>query len=222
MNKTVKRRRIRIDRILIFLLILVLFIFSFVFIFNIRISNIYIKNNDFLSDQEIIEIANLSFYPSTLRNLSFQIEKRLEDNIYIKDAKVYKKFLKVYIDIEENTPLFYYEAVGKTILKDGKEVDEKVITPTVLNYIVDTYYDKFINEMAAIDKNVLLKISEIQFKPNEVDDNRFLLHMNDGNYVYINIKTFYKLNKYLSIKEGLPNKRGILYLDYGNNFEIIK
>lgn len=222
MNKTVKRRRIRIDRILIFLLILVLFIFSFVFIFNIRISNIYIKNNDFLSDQEIIEIANLSFYPSTLRNLSFQIEKRLEDNIYIKDAKVYKKFLKVYIDIEENTPLFYYEAVGKTILKDGKEVDEKFITPTVLNYIVDTYYDKFINEMAAIDKNVLLKISEIQFKPNEVDDNRFLLHMNDGNYVYINIKTFYKLNKYLAIKEGLPNERGILYLDYGNNFEIIK
>ena len=86
----------------------------------------------------------------------------------------------------------------------------------------DTYYDEFIKEMGNLDSSILNKISEIQFDPNDVDDNRFLLTMSDGNYVYVNISTFYKLNKYVSIRESLPDKNGILYLDYGNNFEIIE
>jgi len=222
-TKMIKKRKIRYDRIFVFLFIVSIFIGFFVFIFNIKISNIYIKNNNLLTDQEIIEIAKLSDYPSTLKNLSVQIENNLEKNIYIKDAKVSKKFLtKVYIEVEENNPIFYYNHTNKTILQDGVSVDKKFNVPTVLNYIVDTYYDDFIREMSKLDKDILSRISEIQFKPTEVDDNRFLLLMNDDNYVYININTFYKLNKYLSIKEGLPNQKGILYLDYGNNFEIIK
>ena len=137
--------------------------------------------------------------------------------------KVYKKGLtKVYIDVVENRPLFYYESSKKTILTDGRETDEKFVVPTVINYITDNYYDAFINEMANLDENILKRISEIQFSPNDVDDNRFLLTMTDGNYVYVNISTFNKLNKYISIIAELPNKNGILYLDYGNNFEIIE
>ena len=46
--------------------------------------------------------------------------------------KVYKKGLtKVYIDVVENKPLFYYESSKKTILTDGRETDEKFV------YLVD-------------------------------------------------------------------------------------
>lgn len=223
MKSKKKKRKIRYDRILIFLVIIIFIVISFTFLFNLKISNIYILNNSFLTDQEIIEMAGISDYPETLKNLSVQIEDRLKNNIYIKDAKVYKKGLtKVYIDVAENKPLFYYESSKKTILTDGRETDEKFVVPTVINYITDNYYDAFINEMANIDENILKRISEIQFSPNDVDDNRFLLTMTDGNYVYVNISTFNKLNKYISIIEELPNKNGILYLDYGNNFEIIE
>lgn len=223
MKSKKKKRKIRYDRILIFLVIVIFIVISFTFLFNLKISNIYILNNSFLTDQEIIEMAGISDYPETLKNLSVQIEDRLKNNIYIKDAKVYKKGLtKVYIDVVENKPLFYYESSKKTILTDGRETDEKFVVPTVINYITDNYYDAFINEMANIDENILKRISEIQFSPNDVDDNRFLLTMTDGNYVYVNISTFNKLNKYISIIEELPNKKGILYLDYGNNFEIIE
>lgn len=223
MKSKKKKRKIRYDRILIFLVIVIFIVISFTFLFNLKISNIYILNNSFLTDQEIIEIAGISDYPETLKNLSVQIEDRLKNNIYIKDAKVYKKGLtKVYIDVVENRPLFYYESSKKTILTDGRETDKKFVVPTVINYITDNYYDAFINEMANIDENILKRISEIQFSPNDVDDNRFLLTMTDGNYVYVNISTFNKLNKYISIIEELPNKNGILYLDYGNNFEIIE
>ena len=218
-----KKRKIRYDRILIVLAIIVIMVVFFTFLFNLRITNIIIKNNNYLSDQEIIELANISDYPKSLANSSKQIEDRLKANDLIKDVKVTKKFLtQIYIEVEENRPLFYYNHNNKTVLLDGTNIDDKYPVPTVLNYITDTYYDEFIKEMGKLDTSILNKISEIQFDPNDVDDNRFLLTMSDGNYVYVNISTFYKLNKYVLIRESLPDKNGILYLDYGNNFEIIE
>lgn len=223
MKNTKRKRKIRFDRILIFLLIIILIILGIYFIFNLKLSNIYIINNNYLTDQQIIEIANIEDYPATFKNLSFQIEKKLKDDIYIKDAKVYKKgFTKVYIEVIENKPLFHYNDTNKTVLSDGTSVSLKYPVPTVLNYITDSYYEDFITELNRLDQDILNRISEIKFYPNDVDDNRFLLTMNDGNYVYVNISTFNKLNKYLSIMENLPDENGILYLDYGNNFEILK
>lgn len=220
-NKT-KKRKIRYDRIIIFLIILIIIFSFFSYFFNLKITNIYILNNNILSDQEIIEFAELSDYPSTFQNLSFQIENRIKNNIYVKDVNVKKKwFTQVYIDITENRPLFYYEYNKKTILSDKRETTDLHAVPTVINYITDSYYDKFIEEMNKLDESILSRISEIKFYPNEVDDNRFLLTMSDGNYVYVNISTFNKLNKYITILESLPKENGILYLDYGNNFEII-
>jgi cell division septal protein FtsQ len=211
-QKRKKKLRLRLDRLFIFLFCVFLF----------RIKNIYVTGYSYLKEQEVIQLAQISDYPSTLSNPSFQIEKNLESNYMILNAKVYKKGLsKVYIEIEENRPLFYYEYTGKTIHYDGSESDLKYTVPTVINYITDSYYNDFIEEMKKLDLNIISRISEIQFYPNEVDDNRFLLYMSDGNYVYVNIDTFNKLNKYLTILESLPNKKGILYLDYGNNFEII-
>jgi len=217
------KRKIRFDRILIFLVILVVIIWTSIFILNIKISNIFILNNSFLNDQYIIEKALISDYPSVIKNPNFLIKKRLEKDDFIKSVKVYKKgFSKVYIEVLENRPLFYDEVLNKTVLSDKKKVNENFSVPIVINDISDNYYDLFIEQMDKIDNNILRMISEIEFVPNEVDDNRFYLTMSDGNFIYININTFEKLNMYLTIKENLPKEKGILYLDYGNNFEIIK
>lgn len=222
MKKKKKKVKIRFDRILILLFCVFLIFLIIISIFNIKIKNIYVKGNSYLKEQEIIEMSLISDYPSSLSNISYSIEKRLEDNYMVLDAKVYKKGLsKVYIEIIENKPLFYYESTGKTVHYDCTSSDLKYPVPTVINYITDSYYDEFVEEMKKLDSNIISRISEIQFYPNEVDDNRFLLYMSDGNYVYVNIATFNKLNKYLTILQSLPDKNGILYLDYGNNFEII-
>jgi len=203
--------------------ILVVIIWTSIFILNIKISNIFILNNSFLNDQYIIEKALISDYPSVIKNPNFLIKKRLEKDDFIKSVKVYKKgFSKVYIEVLENRPLFYDEVLNKTVLSDKKKVNENFSVPIVINDISDNYYDLFIEQMDKIDNNILRMISEIEFVPNEVDDNRFYLTMSDGNFIYININTFEKLNMYLTIKENLPKEKGILYLDYGNNFEIIK
>ena len=66
---------------------------------------------------------------------------------------------------------------------------------------------------------LLKHVSEIEYSPdikNEkvIDKNRFLLRMNDGNYVYINLANMDNLNKYEEIYTTLDeNKKGILNLD---------
>ena len=48
--------------------------------------------------------------------------------------------------------------------------------------------------------------------------------MSDGNYVYLTINKFENINAYIEIikQKQFENKKGILYLDAGNSFEIIE
>ena len=222
MKKRVKkRRRLKLGRILLAFFLLFLTIFVIYSILNLKITNIFISGNYYLSDQQIIDAASIGDYPSVIKGVK-QI-KNLKDNIYIKDVRVkVRKITQVYIEVTENRPLFYSIDMEKTVLLDGRTTSEKYPTPTLLNYVIDSVYPNFVKELGKLDIDILNRISEIKYEPNDVDDNRFLLLMTDGNYVYINNSTFYKLSKYMEIIRNFPNKKGVLYLDYGNNFEIIE
>lgn len=224
-KKKIKKKRFRIKFriIILFLSLIGLIITSIVYIINIPISNIIISGNNYLMDQEIIEIAGIQNYPSTLKNSSSKIEKKLEENIYVKSAKVSKTFFtRVYIDIEENRPLFYNQSINRTILLDKKETKDGFNVPILINNIPSAIYDEFIEKMSEIDTNVLIKISEIKYVPDEVDDLRFLFSMNDSNYVYLTLKKIDKINSYNDIVKQFDNKKGILYLNSGGYFDIFE
>ena len=67
----------------------------------------------------------------------------------------------------------------------------------------------------------MVKISEIKYDPN-IDSERFLLTMNDGNYVYVNLKRFKSVNNYLTIISNFKDKKGIIYLDSGSHFKLFE
>ena len=46
--------------------------------------------------------------------------------------------------------------------------------------------------------------------------------MNDGNYIYINFYTFYKLDDYVDITRRFDNKTGIFHFEAGNFLETFK
>ncbi len=223
-KKGKKRIKIRYNRIILFLLFLLLIISFACYIFNMKIKNIIIQNktNIILNDQDIIDISSLSDYPVSLKNSSYKIKKRLEDSPYIYSAKVSKKGLSIVnITIEENYPLLFNSINNSTVLYDGKEVDKQFSNiPSLINYVPDVAYSTLIEKMQKLDVNILNRISQIEYKPSDFDNERFLLFMNDGNYVYITLYKFDNLNKYLDIIVNFGNKRGILYLDSGNYFEI--
>ncbi|MBP3921068.1 MAG: FtsQ-type POTRA domain-containing protein [Bacilli bacterium] len=212
--------KIRYKRLLIFIMIILIIVMIFIKIFNLKISNIYISGNKYLSDQEIIELANISNYPKALPTLSKSIEKKLEKNDTIKKAKVKKKNItKIYIEIEENKPLIYDEISKKTILEDGTKTEKITDIPILINQVNNEIYEEFLEKLKTIE--VLDNISEIEYTPNGVDKELFMLTMKDGNYVSVNLNKFSSVNQYLDIIKKFNNKKGILYLDSGEYFKIL-
>ena len=225
-KKTRIKRKLKIIPVLILLVAIVLIYFLVKFLLNIKVQNIFVSGNHYLNDDYIIEKAGLENYPSYFANPSFIIKNRLVDDTFIKDVKITKKFFAVVnIEVEENNVLFYKENDNKYVLEDGKEVDSipyKTNPITVVNYIPDTIYDKFVKKMAALDEEVREKISEVKYAPSEIDDSLFVLYMVDGNYVYINLSKFSSINYYNEIYPTLGGKKGVLYLDSGNHFQELK
>ena len=146
-------------------------------------------------------------------------EEDLLKNEYIKDVTITRKFpSKIYISIEEYKPIAIYK--DELILSSGKKVKEDIdYLPYIINDI-DSIYDKFVTSFSKVDKDILLKISHIEYSPNDVDKERFILYMVDKNYVHITLSKIEKINKYNSIVEELENKKGIIYLDSGDYVDV--
>lgn len=233
-NKTIKKKKkqvkkkrvkIRFGRIFILLLIITLIVFILKTFCKFPIKNFYIKGNVNLKDQEIIDLSKLNDYPSIFKYTSKEIEKNIEKSDYIKNATVKKKKLKeIHIEIEENIVLFYNSNTKKTVLLNEKEVEKELNGPILINYVPDKIYKKLIEKIVLVDSSIINRISEIKYDPSNVDEERFLFTMNDGNYVYITLEKLENINNYTKISLEIINKfgkkNGILNLDAGEYFEI--
>lgn len=220
-EKSKKHYKIRYLNVFCIFLLFGFFSYFLVKLYQLPIKNIYIQNNTYLKDQEIIEIAGISDYPSTLKNSSKTLEERLLKSPYILSVDVSKNHLsEVVIDVLENVPLFYNRVSNKTVYENGYEDSRNYFLPTLVNYVPDTIYEQFIKKMRLVDRDVLMRISEIEYNPNEVDDMRFLLTMKDQNYVYLTLYKFENINSYVEVIKRFSDKKGILYLDSGEYFKV--
>lgn len=210
-------------RIITILAVIILSLFLIFKLFNTKITNIRVEGNNILSEQEIIDMAGIRNYPNSLAHPSRRIAKKLEKNIYIDSVKVKKSnFLKkVTITVKENRPLYFYQPDNQTILSNGTHVLDNFNVPVLVNQVPEDILDKFTKKLSDVNDEILIRINEIRYVPTEVDDNLFLLSMNDQNYIYVNNNTLIKLNDYLSMLKTFNNKKGILHLDSGDYFEII-
>ena len=122
--------------------------------------------------------------------------------------------------VKENKIMFYDEIKKKSILLNHNEVDYyNENYPVLVNEISSKkIYNKFVEKFNKLDVNIVKNISEIKYAPNDLDKERFLFSMNDGNYVYVTLTKLTNINNYLEISNTISDKKGILYLDYGNYF----
>ncbi len=217
----VKKKKIKFKSIFIALIILGIIYLIINYIIHLPVKNIYITGNEILNDKEIISISKLENYPPFIKTYFMNIEDNLLKNDYIKSVKIKRKLLnKIYIEVEEYKPLAMYN--DELVLSSGKKVKNTYkidYVPYIINNI-DNIYDKFIKNFSKIKKDSLLKISHLEYVPNDLDKERFILYMVDANYVYINLSKIEKINKYNSIIGELEGKKGIIYLDLGDYVEI--
>ena len=221
MKVKVTKKKLKIKKILITLLFFLVSITFINYLLKLPIKNIYITGNSFVSDKEILNLTKLDEYPSFLKTYFADYKQLLKNNEYIKNIKITRKlFGKLYLQIEEKQPLFIYN--NKIVLSSGEQTDNKYkidYIPYIKNDISDVL-DELVVAYQKINSDVVYKISEIEYVPNEIDKKRFLLTMTDANYVYITLSKIEKLNKYNSIIGELKNKKGIIYLDSGDYIEI--
>lgn len=217
----VKKKKINIKNISIALILIIIIILTLLYIKNMPVKNIYIIGNNMVSDKEIIKLAKLDNYPPYLNTYFSNIKSKIKKNNYIKKVKIERKFpLKIYIFIEEEKPLFIY---NNDLSLTGNKQEENKYNIDYVPYVkgnIDNIYKEFSESFAKVNKEILLKISEIEYKPNEIDKERFLFIMTDKNYVYINISRMEKINKYNTIVTELSGKKGIIHLDSGDYVEI--
>lgn len=218
------KRKVKYKNIFKVIFVICLIILGVYYVINVRIKNIYVKGNTFLSDQYIIDVAKLKDYPTIISTKNSNIKKILEDDVYIKKAKVYKTGLmdEINIEITENKPVAYYVYEEKYLLEDSSRVSDKYNVPVVINQVPDNILKELTEKLGKISPDTLNRISEIRYYPNKVDEELFFLTMNDGNYIYINFNSFSKLDSYMDIVISFNNKKGIIHLDSGNYLEIIK
>lgn len=222
-NLKVKKTKVKIKAVLFALIFIVFVLYLLVSFIRKPISNIYISGNELLSDWDIIELAEIDNYPSWFSTSSSSVKEKIEDNILIKDATIKKKSkFSIKINVVENRPLFFETVRNKTILYDGKETSEHFNVPIMSSSLTGELYVLFLEGMRKINNDVINKISEIVYSPDEVDDERILLTMTDGNYVYLTLKKFTAINDYNNIVKEFDNKKGILYLNSGGYFKIME
>ncbi|MCI8567827.1 MAG: FtsQ-type POTRA domain-containing protein [Bacilli bacterium] len=225
MEKKLKKRiKIHWISILLLIIFLICCYFGISYIIKVPTRNIYIKGNSILTDSEIMDITKLIDYPSYYTLPSYKISGRLKNNSIIKKVKVKKRIYPTFvIQIEEYIPLFINNETGKVVLENKQELElDNISLPRLMNYVPSDKYTSFINGLLKIDKDTRKLMSDIIYEPNEQDKDRFRILMNDGNTVYLTLTKFKQMNYYKDVVVKLEGKKGILYFDSGNHFQVIE
>ena len=227
MTKIKKKKRLKLIPFLLFVLVITGAFFLVDVLLDTRIENIVIKGNKIVTDQQIIDEAGLSNYPSFYKTTSYNIKKALEKNSFIKEVKVKRSFYHVItIEVSEYKVLLKKETTGKLVLENMNEVttDQEIpyTVPRLVNDVPKNKYSKLLKNLLKVKRSVRSSISEFYYDPNEFDKDRFLLYMDDGNSVYLTLTKFRMINYYNDVLPQLDGKKGILYLDSGNHFQIME
>ena len=192
MAKVIKKKKLRLLPFLIFIIAITIIVFTCLLILDTKVKNIIITGNEVLSDDEIIDLAGLTNYPSFYKTLNITMKNNITKEQLIKSVNINRKFYHIIeIKVKKYKILYKREDNGKYVLENNKEITLSKRTPytipRLINEIPTNKLDIFIKYFKRIDLNIREKISEINYVPNEFDDDRFLLYMDDGNSVYMTI-----------------------------------
>ncbi len=231
-TKTVVKRKLSIKGLIIVLLGAYLIIMGAFAIYKMPIKNIIIEGNILTKDKDILKATNLKVNDSLWQVNKGKIKKKIKTLDYISDVKITKSLLgKVKIVVTEEKVLFLNSNNNKYVLGNGEEIagDSPIYgVPTLINYVASKTLKSFVKSLNKIDTAIINMISEIEYDPDikdniTIDDGRFLLKMNDGNMVYINIVNLEKLNNYKEFIATLTdNSKGVMYLDSNFNGALFK
>lgn len=231
--KTTKRvkRRLKLRGVLFLACVIVALFLACIYLIKIDVRSIEVVGNSYVRDAEIIKAAGLKDDVTFIGLRSKKACQGVKENPLISSCKIKKNWnFKVEIIVEENTPLFYYSDTSSVVLSDKRKIaiENTYGIPTLINKVPDDILDEFIDGLSKIDSDIIRSISEIEYSPSiavngsSIDDERFMLSMNDGNTVYVNNRRIEILSYYDKIYASMGDKKGIYNLDCDFGYYLFK
>ena len=183
------------------------------------------KNNYYLSDSEVYDLANVSTKTRLYLVPSILLEKRVEKRPFVQSCKVSKKNRKLTFDVQEKLIVGYYVKDDKNfaLLQDGTsiEIEEQYLNMIVHFPLLSDFNAKqrkqlceqFQKHSKILTRDLIEKFAEIVPYKTSYDKNMFKITMQDGNIVYTNLKSIKMLSKYQSVLTKLKGQSVCLVLD---------
>lgn len=200
-------------------------VFVYYFSTDSHVKVLSCKNNYYLSDSEVYDLANVSTKTRLYLVPSILLEKRVEKMPFVQSCKVSKKNRKLTFDVQEKLIVGYYVKDDKNfaLLQDGTSIE---IEEQYLNMIVHfpllcdfnakqrkQLCEQFQKHSKILTRDLIEKFAEIVPYKTSYDKNMFKITMQDGNIVYTNLKSIKMLSKYQSVLTKLKGQSVCLVLD---------
>lgn len=231
--KLKQARKKKANRRLIFYLSIFFILISIIVYLQSPLSDIHtvdITGNSLISDEEMVNIADLEDSPNIWTISKSDIKEEIMDYPLMKSAEVEKKLPQtIKIDVQEYDVVGYVEEDEYffPVLENGekltelKEASMSGDAPLMLDFDEDEYLTKMTEELKELPQDIRKLISEIHWKPEDDNENKILLYMNDGFLVDGSIHEFSeKMQVYPSIVAQLSDdEKGIIHIGVGAYFE---
>ena len=219
-----KKVKLTIKQSIIFSLVVMMVASIFVYYFSTdsHVKVLSCKNNYYLSDSEVYDLANVSTKTRIYLMPSIILEKRVEKMPFVQSCDVSKKNRKLTFNVQEKLMVGYYVKDNKNyaLCQDGSsiEIDEQYLNIIVHFPLLSNFNAKqrkqlceqFQKHRKVLTRELIEKFAEIVPYKTSYDKNMFKITMQDGNIVYTNLKM---LSKYQSVLTKLKGQSVCLVLD---------
>ena len=200
-------------------------IFVYYFSTDSHVKVLSCKNNYYLSDSEVYDLANVSTKTRIFLMPSIILEKRVEKMPFVQSCDVSKKNRKLTFNVQEKLIIGYYVKDNKNyaLCQDGSsiEIEEQYLNMIVHFPLLSNFNAKqrkqlceqFQKHRKVLTRELIEKFAEIVPYKTSYDKNMFKITMQDGNIVYTNLKSIKMLSKYQSVLTKLKGQSVCLVLD---------
>ncbi|MDO5811571.1 MAG: FtsQ-type POTRA domain-containing protein [Bacillota bacterium] len=215
-KKKQKRRRCFVLVVLIIIACIVFMTGSASKVKKISISGCHLTNQESIIENISIKSKETYFFKVNCN----QIEKEINQMLFVKKATVKKDlFGNVKITIQENNAMLYSYIDNVLYLVDEDGVMEKDEKHEKLSYVQrypqamnfdEKHLKQFIKEYKQLPSVIKNQISSIVFEPNDKDQTKCKLELDDGKIFYVRIEDMARqltsTNYYLVIQKYPENK----------------
>lgn len=221
MQKKIKKKKQKRRRCFVLIVLLIVACIAFMTGSASKVKKISVSGCHLTNQEDIIKNISIKTKKTYFFSMDCgQVENEIEQMLFVKKATVKKDLLgNVKITVQENNAMLYGYIDNVLYLVDEDGVVEKDEKQEKLSYVQrypqamsfdEDHLKQFVKEYKKLPSVIKNQISSIVFEPNDKDQTKCKLELDDGKIFYVRIEDMARqltsTNYYLVIQKYPENK----------------